>query len=185
MRFRETGLPGAYLVEIEPHADERGFFARTWCEREFGAQGLAARMVQASVSFNRKKGTLRGLHFQTAPRREARLVRCVAGATFNAIVDLRSRSPTYLKHFTTLLSAENHAALYVPPGFALGFQTLAPDTEVFYQMSEFHEPAAARGLRWNDPVFGIEWPDDNRTILERDATYADFDPAAVAGFASY
>ena len=185
MRFRTTDIPGVTVVEIEPQTDERGFFARTWCGREFEAHGLAARVAQASVSFNKQKGTLRGLHFQAPPQREARLVRCTAGAVFSAVVDLRPDSPAFLHHVTEEIRAALHNAIYVPPGCALGFQTLENNTEVFYQMSEFYVPSASAGFRWNDPAFGIEWPDDVRTIIDRDATYPDFDPMAVEGFRGY
>ena len=180
MIFRETGLWGVRIVEVEELADVRGFFARTWCEREFEEHGLAARMVQASVSYNKKKGTLRGMHYQAYPSEESRLVRCTRGATFDAVVDLRPNSPTFLQHLSMTLTAENHAALYVPPGCALGFQTLQDETEVFYQMSTFYASAHARGFRWNDPAFGVQWPDDDRIILDRDRTYPDFEESLVA-----
>jgi dTDP-4-dehydrorhamnose 3,5-epimerase len=185
MVFSETPLRGVYLIEVEPFEDVRGFFARVWCEKEFSEHNLPTRMVQASVSFNKKKGTLRGLHYQAAPSREGRLVRCTRGATFDAVVDLRPNSPTFQQHHTTVLSMDNHTALYVPPGCALGFQTLADDSEVFYQMTEFYEPEYARGFRWNDPAFGIAWPEDDRTILDRDNSYPDFSPQLVDGFAGY
>jgi dTDP-4-dehydrorhamnose 3,5-epimerase len=180
MIFLESELHGVRIIEIEELADVRGFFARTWCEREFAQQGLAARMVQASVSYNKKKGTLRGMHYQAYPSEEARLVRCTRGATFNAVVDLRPHSPTFLRHLSLILTAEKHTAVYVPPGCALGFQTLEDDTEVFYQMSTFYAPAYARGFRWDDPAFGLQWPDDDRIILDRDKTYPDFEERLVA-----
>jgi dTDP-4-dehydrorhamnose 3,5-epimerase len=176
MRFEPVGIEGALRVEIERHEDMRGFFARTFCEREFAQRGIDLHMVQASVSYNRRKGTLRGLHYQVPPGREAKLVRCTRGAVFDVIVDLRPRSKTFLRHASVELSADNRRALYIPPGVAHGFQTLVDDTEVFYQMTDFYDAALARGLRWNDPAFGIEWPQDERTIIERDATYPDFGP---------
>jgi dTDP-4-dehydrorhamnose 3,5-epimerase len=180
MIFRDSELLGVRVLEVEELADVRGFFARTWCEREFRKHGLASRMVQASVSYNKKKGTLRGMHYQAYPSKEARLVRCTRGATFNAVVDLRPHSATFLRHLSLTSTAENHTALYVPPGCALGFQTLEDETEVFYQMSTFYAPAHARGFRWNDPAFGVQWPDDDRIILDRDRTYPDFEESLVA-----
>jgi dTDP-4-dehydrorhamnose 3,5-epimerase len=174
MRFEPVGIVGALRVDIEPHEDMRGFFARTFCEREFAQQRIELRMVQASVSYNRKRGTLRGMHYQVPPGNEAKLVRCTRGAVFDVIVDLRPRTHTFLRHVSVELSADNRRGLYIPPGVAHGFQTLVDDTEVFYQMTDFHDPALARGVRWNDPAFGIEWPDDERTIIGRDATYPDF-----------
>lgn len=185
MIFRETTLPGAFVVEIERHTDERGFFARTWCQQELENNALIPRMVQASVSFNKYKGILRGLHFQIAPSREAKLVRVTRGAIFDVVVDLRPDSGTFLRYFSIDLDEENHSALYIPPGFAHGFQTTANDTEVYYQMSDFYEPKFASGVRWNDPAFGIEWPDDERIILDRDREYEDFSVGMVAGFRGY
>lgn len=185
MKFSQTKLGGAYIVDIERLADERGFFARTWCEREFEAQGLRSRMVQNSVSFNKKKGTLRGLHYHAAPFKQARLVRCVAGSAFAVIVDLRPRLTTFTQHVSVTLTAELHRALYVPPGLALGYQTLENDTEIYYQMPEFYDPVYERGVRWNDPAFGIQWPEDKRIILERDGNYPNFETSIVADFAKY
>ena len=182
MIFTQTPLVGAYLVQIEKLEDYRGFFARTWCEKEFASHGLLSNMAQASVSYNIKKGTLRGLHFQSPPCQEAKLVRCVQGEIFDVIVDVRPTSPTYLKHFSILLSAAQRNALYIPPGFAHGFQTLTDHAEIFYQMTERYQPQFANGFRWNDPAFNIEWPEDNRTILDRDNQYPDFDPRLVKGF---
>jgi dTDP-4-dehydrorhamnose 3,5-epimerase len=174
MIFRETELSGAFVVTPEPVHDERGFLARTWCAGEFAAHGLNSRIAQCSVSFNQKTGTLRGLHYQSAPRAEAKLVRCTHGAIHDVIVDLRRGSPTFTRHVAAVLSAENRQMLYVPEGFAHGFQTLSDDSEVFYQISEIHSPEHARGLRWNDPAFGIEWPLAVTTMAERDRTYPDF-----------
>lgn len=185
MIFHETGLVGAYRIELEPYGDARGFFARTWCEREFVRHGLPARMVQANLSFNKKKGTLRGLHYQAPPSREGKLVRCTAGAIYDVIVDIRPRSATFRQHVAVTLSAENRQALYIPPGFAHGFQTLADDTEVAYLMTDFYQPEYARGLRWNDPVLGIAWPEEERTILERDNSYPDFGAHVIREFEGY
>jgi len=181
MIFAETGLEGAFVVRIQRLEDDRGFFARTWCGREFEAQGLVAGLAQCSISFSARKGTLRGMHYQAAPFQEAKLVRCTRGSIHDVIIDLRPRSPTYMKHIGIVLSADNRDALYVPEGFAHGFQTLDDDTEVFYQMTEFHAPEYGRGVRWNDPAFGIEWPDNEPTMHERDRTYPDYSPDAEPG----
>jgi dTDP-4-dehydrorhamnose 3,5-epimerase len=172
--FTETILTGVFIVEPERREDVRGFFARTWCEREFAARGLNTRIAQCGVSFNTRKGTLRGLHYQTPPYREAKLVRCTRGAIHDVVLDLRPESATFRRHLGLLLSAENRRMLYVPEGCAHGFQTLEDDTEVFYQISECYVPEHARGVRWNDPAFGIEWPPGERTILDRDRDYPDF-----------
>ncbi len=174
MIFLETVVKGAFLIEPERQEDTRGFFARTWCESECGARGLNTRVVQCSVSFNKRRGTLRGLHYQAPPHEEAKLVRCTRGSIYDVIVDLRPDSPTFRQHVAVVLSAENGRLLYVPEGCAHGFQTLEDDTEVSYQMSEFYSPDHARGVRWNDPAFGIEWPADERIILDRDQNYPDF-----------
>jgi dTDP-4-dehydrorhamnose 3,5-epimerase len=175
--FEETQLPGAYLIDPQRLEDERGFFARTWCEREFSDHGLGERLVQCNISFNKKKGTLRGMHYQAHPHAETKLIRCTKGVIFDVIVDLRRDSPTYMRHIAVVLSAENRRMLYVPRGFAHGFQTLQDDTEVFYQMSEFYTPASARGFRWDDPAFRIAWPEDTRTVSLKDRSYPDFSPA--------
>jgi dTDP-4-dehydrorhamnose 3,5-epimerase len=172
--FTETELSGAFIIDVERLEDERGFFARTWCEREFEARGINARLAQCNVSFNKKKGTLRGMHYQVAPHEEAKLVRCTMGAIFDVIVDLRRESPTFKKWVAVELNERNRRMLYVPEGFAQGFQTLEDDTEVFYQMSEFYAPEHARGLRWNDPAFQIRWPEAETVISPRDQQYADF-----------
>ena len=174
MRFIPTPLGGAYLVEPEPHDDERGCFARTWCLDEFGERGLNTDWVQCNVSYNCRAGTLRGLHYQAAPHEEAKLIRCTRGSLYDVIVDLRRDSPTFLGHFAIVLGAGNRTMLYVPEGCAHGFQTLEDETEIFYQMTESYEPASARGVRWNDPAFGITWPDADRLINDRDRTYPDF-----------
>jgi dTDP-4-dehydrorhamnose 3,5-epimerase len=178
--FRETVVPGAFVIEPERLADDRGFFARTWCARECAARGLDPRVVQCSVSVSERKGTLRGLHYQAAPHAEAKLVRCTRGAIYDVIVDLREDSPAFRRHFAVALSADDHTMLYVPEGVAHGFQTLADDTEVAYQMSEFHAPSHARGVRWNDPAFGIAWPPAERIISERDRGYPDFAPGRTS-----
>jgi dTDP-4-dehydrorhamnose 3,5-epimerase len=168
VKFQATPLEGAYVVEPEVMEDERGGFARTWCEREFAALGLEARVVQCNVSFNRRAGTLRGLHYQEAPHGEAKLVRCTRGAVHDVIVDLRPGSATRLVSYAIRLDADSRRMLFVPRGFAHGFQTLADDSEVFYQMSAFHEPSAARGLRWDDPALGIRWPLPDPILSPRD-----------------
>ena len=168
MKFSPTKLSGVWLVDLERREDERGFFARSWCQAEFERHGLNPRLVQCNVSFNRKRGTLRGMHYQVAPHAEAKLVRCTRGAIFDVAVDLRPESPTYRHWVGVELTAENGRALYIAEGFAHGFQTLADDSEVFYQMSEFFHPECARGLRWNDPAFGISWPSPNPIISDRD-----------------
>jgi dTDP-4-dehydrorhamnose 3,5-epimerase len=176
MIFQPTALPGAYVIDPERREDVRGFFARTWDPHEFEAHGLNPRLAQCNISFNLKRGTLRGMHYQAPPHAEAKLVRCTAGALFDAIIDLRPDSPAYTRWFGLILSAANRRMLYVPEGFAHGFQTLEDDTEVFYQISAFYAPEAGRGVRWNDPAFGIAWPPGERIILERDASYPDFQP---------
>jgi dTDP-4-dehydrorhamnose 3,5-epimerase len=174
MIFEETKISGVYLVGVERHYDERGFFARSWCAQEWAARGLSTRLAQCSLSFNAKKGTLRGIHYQAKPYAECKLVRCTRGSLYDVAVDLRVGSPTYLKWVGAELSAENHRALYIPEGCAHGLLTLKDDTEVFYQISEFYYPEAGRGVRWNDPAFGIEWPFEPAVISERDRTYPDF-----------
>jgi dTDP-4-dehydrorhamnose 3,5-epimerase len=173
--FDETPLTGAFLLEPEPRIDERGSFMRLWCQREFQERGLETRAVQCSVSYNRRTGTLRGIHYQVEPYAEVKIVRCTRGSVFDVIIDLRPESPTYARHFAVVLSASSRTMLYVPRGFAHGFQTLEDDTEITYQMSEFYEPSSARGVRWNDPAFAIEWPLASAPIMnDRDATYPDF-----------
>jgi dTDP-4-dehydrorhamnose 3,5-epimerase len=174
VRFTETKLAGAYIVESEPAEDERGFFVRNFCRDEFAAHGLDARVAQTSTSFNHKRGTVRGMHFQTDPFPEAKLVRCTAGAIYDVIVDLRRESVTYGRWLGVELSAANRRSLYVPPHFAHGFQTLEDASEVFYQISEFYHPECARGLRWDDPALGVEWPLEVSVISERDRAFPDF-----------
>jgi len=157
--FTETELQGAYIIDIEPRQDERGYFARAWCSREFEAQGLNTHLVQCNIAYNHKKGILRGMHYQQQPHAEVKLVRCTRGSVYDAIVDLRKDSPTYLKWTGVELSEDNHRMLYVPEGFAHGYITLQDNSELFYQVSEFYTPGVEGGLRWNDPRVGIQWPD--------------------------
>ena len=182
MRLRPTPLQGAFVVEIEPRADSRGFFARTWCAREFAAQGLHDALVQTSISYNERRGTVRGMHMQLPPSREAKLVRCTRGAIYDVIVDLDPESPSYLQHYGVELSAEAYNALYIPPLKLHGFQTLRDHCEVLYQMSDFHAPHLGYGARWDEPSFAIDWPiRDAVTILPRDAQYGDFDAVRFRG----
>jgi dTDP-4-dehydrorhamnose 3,5-epimerase len=181
MVFQDTGLAGAFVIELDTIHDERGFFARSWCSTEFAEHGLNSRLVQCNVSRNRAKGTLRGMHYQAPPHEEAKLVRCTLGAIFDVMIDMRPSSSTYLKWFGAELSAENHRSLYIPEGFAHGFLTLTDESEVFYQMSEFYAPQAARGLRWDDPLLAISWPGPVAVISERDRTYPDFRPGQSEG----
>lgn len=179
MIFLETSLQGACVLEVEKLEDERGFFARSWCVREFAAKGLETRLVQCNVSFNKRKGTLRGLHYQIPPHAEVKLVRCTKGSLFDVIVDLRKDSPTFLKWVGVELTATNHRMLYIPKLFAHGFQTLEDNTEIFYQMSEFYEPAASKGLRWNDPRVGINWPDVAGIMSQKDQAYPNLEASFV------
>ena len=176
MIFIPTTLPGAFVVEPERRFDERGFFARTWCRREFESAGLGVEFVQSSVSNGLLNRTLRGMHWQAAPHEEVKLVRCTRGAIWDAIIDLRTASPTYMKYFAVELTAESGRALYVPAGCAHGFVTLEDGSEVLYHMSNYYEPSAARGVRWNDPAFGVPWPVVEPIMHPRDAGYPDFVP---------
>lgn len=176
MLFKELDLIGAYLVEIEPRADERGFFARTFCEDEFAAAGLSIRFPQTSISYNARRGTVRGMHFQAAPHEETKLVRCVAGAVYDVIVDVRPGSPTYLRSMGVELSAKNRSALYIPTGFAHGFQTLMDDSELLYMIDVNYVAEAALGVRWNDPSLRVEWPDPIKVISGRDEQFPDWQP---------
>jgi len=172
--FRETPLNGAVTIDLDRVVDERGFFARSWCVKEFEANGLESRLVQCNVSFNKLRGTLRGMHYQVAPAAEVKVVRCTQGAIHDVIADLRPESPTYKQTFSVLLSAENRRMLYIPQYFAHGFLTLTDDAEVFYQMSEYYVPECARGFRWDDATFAIPWPDQVRIISAKDRDYPDF-----------
>jgi dTDP-4-dehydrorhamnose 3,5-epimerase len=174
MIFTETKLKGAYVIEPERLSDERGFFARTWCQKEFQEHGLNINVVQCNISYNKKKGTLRGMHYQAAPWDEVKLVRCTSGGIHDVIIDLRLNSTTYKAWISVELTAENRKMLYIPEGFAHGFLTLRDNTEVFYQMSEMYSAGHARGVRWNDPAFGIQWPTEISTISDRDNRFMDF-----------
>jgi len=175
MKFIKTKLEGAYIIEIEKMTDERGFFARSWCEKEFTEHGLNSKLVQCNISFNQKKGTLRGMHYQAKPYEEAKLVRCTQGAIYDVIIDIRPDSPTFQQWLGIELTAENRQMLYIPEGFAHGFQTLVNNTEVFYQMSEFYYTKSAKGIRWDDPQIGIKWLiTDNLIISEKDKSYPIF-----------
>ena len=177
MTFAETAVVGAWVVEPERLSDERGFFARTWDAEIFAERGLDARLAQCSVSYNARRGTLRGMHYQVAPHEEAKLVRCTRGSIFDVAVDLRPGSKTFRRWFGVELSADNRLAVYVPGGCAHGFLTLSDDSEVAYQISEFWAPDAGRGVRFDDPAFAIEWPEEVVVVNERDSTYPDFEIA--------
>jgi dTDP-4-dehydrorhamnose 3,5-epimerase len=174
MLFIETQLAGAYIIDPERIEDERGFFARTWDRHEFESRGLNTNLAQCNISYNTRRGTLRGMHYQAAPHEETKLVRCTSGAIYDVIVDLRPASPTLRQWLGVELSAANRRMLYIPEGFAHGFQTLSDNSEVFYQMAAFYAPDYARGVRWNDPAFGIVWPETPQVISARDQAYPDF-----------
>ena len=175
MRIEDTVIEGCKLIEIEPHVDERGFFARTWCANEFRHAGLATDLVQCSVSRNIARGTTRGLHFQLPPSRESKLVTCSRGAVLDVVLDIRPDSSTFLQHISVELNSENCRSLYVPSGCAHGFQTLAENSDVRYQMSDEYVPELAAGIRWDDPVLNIDWPGPVTAMNDRDAHYADLD----------
>jgi dTDP-4-dehydrorhamnose 3,5-epimerase len=181
MRFVDTGLVGAYIIEIEPREDDRGFNARTWCEREFKEHGLTPRVAQANVIVNRRKGTLRGMHYQLPPHAESKLFRVTRGAIHDVIIDLRPASPTYEQWAAFELTPDSYRMLYVPESFAQGFQTLEDDTEVVYQVSEFYTPDFERGIRHDDPAFGIEWPLKVEAISEKDAQWPDYQRVGASG----
>ncbi len=174
MIFKETKLKGAYIIEIEKLEDERGFFARAWCKKEFEMHNLISRLVQANVSFNKKMGTLRGMHYQLAPYEETKLVRCTRGAIYDVIIDLRPDSNTYGQWMSVELTSENYKMLYVPENFAHGFLTLEDNTEVTYQVSKIYSPGSERGIRYNDPGFRIDWPLEVTVISEKDKSCTDF-----------
>lgn len=176
MKFTDTEIPGVVVVEIERLEDERGFFARSFCAEEFAAQGLVGDFVQANIAFNKARGTLRGLHYQAAPKPEPKLVRCTAGAVFDVAVDLRPESPSYCRWSGVELSAANRRALYIPAGCAHGLLTLADACEVSYLMGAAYDADLARGVRWNDPAFAIDWPETPLAMSDRDAGFADFTP---------
>jgi dTDP-4-dehydrorhamnose 3,5-epimerase len=175
MKFSPVDLPGVWLIDLEKHVDDRGWFARTWCAREFAEHGICADFKQSNLSFNAKAGTLRGMHIQLAPHPEAKLVQCVRGAIYDVVVDLRPDSPTHKKWFAAELSEENNRILFIPAGLAHGFQTLTDNSSVFYQMSEFYHPECASGFRWDDPAFEIAWPNTpERTIAPKDLSFGDY-----------
>lgn len=179
MKFLPTPLSGAFILDIDPHHDERGYFARTWCSREFESHGLHSRMMQTSFSHNLRAGTIRGMHLQLPPSKEAKLVRCTRGRIFDVIIDLRPESPSFCCHYGLELSAEAANALYIPPLMAHGFQTLEDNCDVAYQMSDEYAPSLGFGVRWNDQRINIEWPiTDGVTLLPRDKNYPDFEPDA-------
>lgn len=174
MIFTETKINGAFLIDPERIKDQRGFFARTWCQQEFRAHGISFQPVQCNISYNKKKGVLRGMHYQSSPYQEAKIIWCVKGAIYDVIIDLRPMSPTFTQHMAVLLNEGNGRMLYIPEGIAHGFQTLEDGTEIFYQMSEIFAQENAKGVLWNDPAFGIQWPDDERIISDRDKSYPEF-----------
>jgi dTDP-4-dehydrorhamnose 3,5-epimerase len=175
MKFIPTTLQGAYVVELEKHSDERGFFTRMWCEKEFADKGLASRMVQENMSGNHKKGTIRGFHYQIAPHEEAKLVRCVKGAVFDVIIDLRPKSETYKQWIGIELNEEQKNMLYVPEGFAHAYQVLEDNTEVCYLVSQFYSPGSEKGIRWNDPLFKVIWPiQENLLISDKDQAWPNY-----------
>ena len=174
MIFKETKLKGAYIIEIEPLEDERGFFARSFCQKELEEHGLNPCIIQCNISYNKKRGTLRGMHYQVPPYEETKVVRCTMGAVYDVIIDLRKHSRTFKRWAAVELTAQNRRALYIPEGLAHGFQTLEDNTEVFYQMSEFYHPECARGVRWDDPVFGVKWPIEPTIISDKDKNILDF-----------
>jgi dTDP-4-dehydrorhamnose 3,5-epimerase len=181
MIFKESKLPGTFEILLEPRADERGFFARAWCHNEFEQHGLNPNLVQCNISYNPRKGTMRGMHYQAEPHAEAKLVRCTKGGVYDVVIDLRPQSPTFMEWIGVSLSAANRNMVYIPEGCAHGFLTLEDESEVYYQMSAFYHADSAGGVRWNDPAFKIAWPGEPALISERDRTYADF--ATYAGFA--
>jgi dTDP-4-dehydrorhamnose 3,5-epimerase len=178
MTFQETKLGGAFEIQLEPKTDERGFFARSWCQKEFESHKLNSRLVQCNISFNSRRGTLRGMHYQVPPFAEAKLVRCTRGSIYDVLIDLRPDSPTFREWIAVVLHAETRNMVYVPEGFAHGFLTLEDNAEVLYQMSQFYSAESARGVRWDDPAFGVVWPERVIVISERDRTYPDFQRAA-------
>ena len=177
MRFTETTLSGAYIIELEKRGDDRGFFARFFCTREFADHGLVTDFVQVNNSLTADRGTLRGMHYQLAPAAETKVVRCIRGGFYDMLLDLRQGSPTFGQSFGVELTAENRVMAYVPKGFAHGFVTLEDDTEAFYLVDEFYAPEQERGVRWNDPTFNLEWPIDPNVLSDKDANHPDFDRA--------
>jgi dTDP-4-dehydrorhamnose 3,5-epimerase len=177
MIFNSTPIPGAYVIDLARQGDERGFFARTFCEREFIAQGLVRQFVQVNNSYSAQRGTLRGMHYQLAPKAETKMVRCIRGALYDVVLDLRPGSPTFAKSFGVELTAENRRMMYVPKGLAHGFITLTDETEALYFVDEFYAPECERGVRWNDPHFSLSWPMRPSVLSDKDARQRDFDPA--------
>ncbi|GKU76794.1 dTDP-4-dehydrorhamnose 3,5-epimerase [Paenibacillus sp. L3-i20] len=176
MKFIETNLKGCFIVELEPIMDERGYFARSWCSEEFAAYGLQTSFVQSNISYNERKGTLRGMHYQAYPHEESKLVRCTRGAIYDVVIDLRVDSPTHKEWFGLELTENNGTMLYIPQGLAHGFQTLSHHTEVSYQMGHFFHPASSRGIRWDDPLFNIQWPyEESRIISDKDLGYGRYE----------
>jgi dTDP-4-dehydrorhamnose 3,5-epimerase len=175
MIFRDTELQGVFIIEPEIIEDERGFFACSWTTDDFQKRGLNPRLMQCNISFNKQKGTVRGMHFQRKPHEEAKLIRCTRGAIYDVAIDLRPGSPTQYKWVAAELTSDNHRLLYIPEGFAHGYQTLTDSAELFYQISEYYHPESAGGVRWNDPVFDIKWPLPLTKIAERDSTYPSLD----------
>jgi dTDP-4-dehydrorhamnose 3,5-epimerase len=182
MKFEALELPDAFLIELEPNFDSRGLFARTWCADEFESAGLPAEILQTNLSQTLRRGAIRGLHYQRPPSREGKVVRCLKGGIFDVIVDIRPDSPTFLRHVGVELTPLNRSALYIPPGLAHGFQTLEPETEIWYQMTDRYQPGLSGGLRWDDPALGIEWPLKPTSMNERDATYPDLDRGQLECF---
>ncbi len=174
MKFTETKIAGVFVIELERHEDDRGWFARAWCREEFSAHGLPTDLAQTNLSHNTQLGTVRGMHFQTAPHAEVKLVRCVAGVVHDVALDLRSESATFKQSFATELSADNGRAVFLPKGIAHGFQTLTDDSTLFYQMSAPYAPESASGVRWDDAAFQIEWPIAEAIVCDRDAAFPDF-----------
>lgn len=174
MIFNATEIPNAFTVELEKREDDRGFFARGWCQHEFGNHGLPNRIAQMNISFNRRKHTLRGFHYQVTPYQEDKLLRCVRGAIHDVLIDLRPESPTFMRHIALELNAANYRMLLIPKGCANAFMTLVDDTEVTYLVSEFYTPAAERGVRWDDPAFTINWPAEPAVISDKDRNWPDF-----------
>lgn len=177
MKFTPSPLNDAYVIDLEKRGDERGFFARFFCEHEYAQHRLNHQIVQINNSFSRDRGTLRGMHYQLAPKAEDKIIRCLRGSFFDVIIDLRADSATFLKHFAIELSAENRTMLYVPKGFAHGFMTLEDNTEALYLVTEFYSPQYERGIRYNDPKFGIRWPFEPVVISDKDRKHPDFNPA--------
>lgn len=175
MIFKETPLKGAFEIEVQKIEDDRGFFGRLWCENEMKAQGLNTNLVQSNVSLSAKKGTLRGMHFQRNPYQETKLVRCTKGAVYDVIVDLRPESPTFKQWHGIMLSEDNHKMIYVPENFAHGFLTLKDNSEVYYLVTQFYNKSKEAGVRWNDPAFSIDWPEEIQEISDKDSIHPDFD----------